>query len=149
MFEIYMNIPRPPRCRAAGTWPPGSRAAGTYLQKNRQKITPRSLEDRPPGSGAASPPGRPAQGRPAPSINAAVSQLSAWSRATRTPSRSNQLINQHASSAGNKSLFFLKDIAGNKSLTTNQWYYSTKWNLFTKLFAWMGCKSRDEFNEPT
>ena len=32
VFEIYMNIPRPPRCQAAGTWPPGSRAAGAYLQ---------------------------------------------------------------------------------------------------------------------
>ena len=27
--------------------------------------------------------------------------------------------------------------------------WSTKWSLFTKLFAWMGCKSRDESNEPT
>ena len=26
--------------------------------------------------------------------------------------------------------------------------WSTKWNLFTKLFVWMGCKSRDESNEP-
>ena len=36
-LEIYMNIPRPPRCRAAGTWPPGSRAAGAYLQKKVDK----------------------------------------------------------------------------------------------------------------
>jgi len=27
--------------------------------------------------------------------------------------------------------------------------WSTKWSLFIKLFAWMGCKSRDESNEPT
>ena len=63
VFEIYMNIPRPPRCRAAGTWPPGSGAAGAYLQKKLTKIVPRSLEDRPPGSRAAGPPGRPAAGR--------------------------------------------------------------------------------------
>ena len=36
-LEIYMNIPRPPRCRAAGTWPPRSRAAGAYLQKKVDK----------------------------------------------------------------------------------------------------------------
>ena len=34
VFEIYMNIPRPPRCRAAGTWPAGSRTAGAYLKKS-------------------------------------------------------------------------------------------------------------------
>ena len=62
-LENYRNIPRPPRCRAAGTWPPGNRAAGAYLKKNLQKITPRSLEDRPHGSEAARPPGRPAVGR--------------------------------------------------------------------------------------
>ena len=56
VFEIYMNIPRPPRCRAAGTWPPGSRAVGAYPQKKRrQKIVDRSL-----GTGC------PAAGRPAP-----------------------------------------------------------------------------------
>ena len=27
-MEIYRNIPRPPSCRAAGTWPPGWGAAG-------------------------------------------------------------------------------------------------------------------------
>jgi len=32
-LEIYKNIPRPPRCRVAGTWPPGSRAAGVFVQK--------------------------------------------------------------------------------------------------------------------
>ena len=26
--------------------------------------------------------------------------------------------------------------------------WSTKWSLFIKLFAWMGCKSGDESNEP-
>ena len=52
VFEIYMNIPRPPRCWAAGTWQPGR---GLFVKKSRQKITPRSLEDRPPGSEAAGP----------------------------------------------------------------------------------------------
>ena len=37
VFEIYMNIPRPPGCRAAGIGPPGSRAAGAYLQKKSTK----------------------------------------------------------------------------------------------------------------
>ena len=32
-MEIYRNIPRPPRYRAAGTWPPRCRAAGANLQK--------------------------------------------------------------------------------------------------------------------
>ena len=32
-------------------------------------------------------------------------------------------------------------------ISTHAW--STKWSLFTKLFAQMGCKSRDESNEPT
>jgi len=27
--------------------------------------------------------------------------------------------------------------------------WSTKWSLFIKLFTWLGCKSRDESNEPT
>jgi len=53
-MKIYRNIPRPPRCRAAGTWPPGCRAAGAYLQKKRKKIADRSLGT-----------GRPAAGRPA------------------------------------------------------------------------------------
>ena len=76
VFEIYMNIPRPPRCRAAGTWPPGSRAAGAYLQKKSTKNYaevsggPAARQrggqpSRPPGRGAAGP-GRPAAGRPAP-----------------------------------------------------------------------------------
>ena len=50
--EIYKNIPRPPRYRAAGTWPPGR---GIYEKKFAEKIARRSL-------GA----GRPAAGRPAP-----------------------------------------------------------------------------------
>ena len=55
VFEIYMNIPRPPHCRAAGTWPPVSWAAGAFLKKKfAEKIERRSL-------GA----GRPAAGRPA------------------------------------------------------------------------------------
>ena len=49
--EIYKNIPRPPRYRAAGTWPPGR---GIYEKKFAEKIARRSL-------GA----GRPAAGRPA------------------------------------------------------------------------------------
>ena len=36
-LEIYRNIPRPPRCRAAGTWPPGSGAAGAFLKKNSRR----------------------------------------------------------------------------------------------------------------
>ena len=52
VFEIYMNIPRPPRCRAAGA----------YLQKKRGcGIADRSLGT---GSQAAGPQGRPAAGRP-------------------------------------------------------------------------------------
>ena len=55
-MEIYRNITRPLRCRAAGTWPPGCRAAGAYLQKKREnKFADRSLGT-----------GRPAGGRPAP-----------------------------------------------------------------------------------
>ena len=53
-LEIYRNIPRPPGCRAAGTWPPGCRAAGANLQKKENKIAARSLGT-----------GRPAAGRPA------------------------------------------------------------------------------------
>ena len=38
-LENYRSIPRPPSCRAAGTWPPGSRAAGAYPQKKeKQKL---------------------------------------------------------------------------------------------------------------
>ena len=54
-MEIYINIPRPPSCRAVGTWPPGSRAAGVFPQKNT-KNNYRQV----PGNG------RPAAGRPAP-----------------------------------------------------------------------------------
>ena len=76
-LEIYRNIPRPLRCRAAGTWPPGSWAVGAYLQK---KVDQNCAEvpggpaarqqrggqpSRPPGRGAAGP-GRPPAGRPAP-----------------------------------------------------------------------------------
>ena len=31
VFNIYKNIPRPPSCRAAGTWSLRCRAAGAYL----------------------------------------------------------------------------------------------------------------------
>ena len=54
-MKIYRNIPRQPRCRAAGTWPPGCRAAGAYLQKKRGK----QIADRSLGTG------RPAAPRPA------------------------------------------------------------------------------------
>ena len=43
---------------------PGCR--GLSAKKTRQKIASRSLENRPPGSWAASPPGRPAAGRRGP-----------------------------------------------------------------------------------
>ena len=55
-MEIYRNIPRPPRCQAAGTWRPGCRAARANLQKKRGK----QIADRSLGTG------RPAAGRPAP-----------------------------------------------------------------------------------
>ena len=66
VFEIYKNIPRPPRCRAAGA----------FLQKVSGKICARApggpvarqrggRPPRPPGSGAAGS-GRPAAGRPPP-----------------------------------------------------------------------------------
>ena len=64
VFEIYRNIPRPPRCRAAGTWPPGSGAAGALCKYFRGKNCAEVPGGRPPGSGAAGP-GRPAVGRPA------------------------------------------------------------------------------------
>ena len=51
-LKIYRNIPRPPRCRAAGTWQRGGR--GISEKNFTEKITRRSL-------GA----GRPAAGRPA------------------------------------------------------------------------------------
>ena len=62
-FEIYRNIPRPPRCRAAGTARPAAGRQGFFCETFRRKFTPGSLEDRSPGSGAAGPPGRPAAGR--------------------------------------------------------------------------------------
>ena len=37
VFEIYNNIPRPPRCRTAGTWSPRCGAAGAFVQKFLQK----------------------------------------------------------------------------------------------------------------
>jgi len=55
-MEIYRNIPRPPRCRAAGTWPPGCRAAGAYLQKKRKTNCGQVPGNRPSGWGAAAPP---------------------------------------------------------------------------------------------
>ena len=63
-LEIYRNIPRPPRCRVAGTWPPGSGAAGAFLKKIRGENCAQVPEDRSPGSGTAGPLGRPAAGPP-------------------------------------------------------------------------------------
>ena len=37
VFEIYRNIPPPPRCRAAGTWSPRCGAAGAFVQKLLRK----------------------------------------------------------------------------------------------------------------
>ena len=73
VFKIYRNIPRPPRCRAAGTCSPRCGAAGVFLQKFLRRIcaeapggpVARQRDDRPPrppGSGAAGP-GRPVAGR--------------------------------------------------------------------------------------
>ena len=64
-MEIYRNIPRPPRCRAAG-------ANLQKKEENKLRTSPwepaaRQPGDRPPtppGSRAASPQGRPAAGRP-------------------------------------------------------------------------------------
>ena len=64
IFEIYRNIPRPPRCRAAGTWPPGSGAAGAFLKKFRGENCVLVPGGRSPCSGAAGP-GRLAAGQPA------------------------------------------------------------------------------------
>ena len=76
VFEIYRNIPRPPRCRAVGTWSPRCGAAGAFLQKfceNFCRKAPggpvaRQRGGRPPrqpSSGVAGP-GCPAAGRAAP-----------------------------------------------------------------------------------
>ena len=37
IFEIYRNILRPPRCRAAGTWSPRCGAAKAFVQKLLRK----------------------------------------------------------------------------------------------------------------
>jgi len=63
IFEIYRNIPRPPCCRAAGTW---SLRQGLFCKKFHGNFALKPLEDRSPDSGAAGPPGRPAAGRPPP-----------------------------------------------------------------------------------
>ena len=50
-MEIYRNIPRPPSCRAAGTWPPGSRVAGATRKIIADRFlgpVARQLGDRPP-----------------------------------------------------------------------------------------------------
>ena len=55
VFEIYRNIPRPPLCRAAGTWPSAAGRQRLFCKKFRGKFTPGPLEDRSPSSGAAGP----------------------------------------------------------------------------------------------
>ena len=67
VFEIYINIPRPPRCRAARTRPPDSQAARTYLQNKSIKYYTEipggparcrgsgAARCLPPGSGAVAP----------------------------------------------------------------------------------------------
>ena len=65
-LEIYRNIPRPPRCRAARTWSPRCGAAGLFCKNFRGEFALKPLNDRSPDSGAAGPPGRPAAGRQAP-----------------------------------------------------------------------------------
>ena len=113
MFEIYMNIPQLPRCRAAGR-------QGLIYKKNRQKITPRSLAARPPGSGAA---GRPAEGRPLHQCRglAAVRMILCYedTKQEQPLNKSTRIVSWQQVS------FFLKDTAGNKSLTTNQWLQIT------------------------
>ena len=75
-LEIYRNIPRPPRCRAARSWPPGSGAAGAFLKKNREENCAQVPRGRSPGSRAAGPPGRPAAGRPALAVRLQGDRLS-------------------------------------------------------------------------
>ena len=36
--KFFSEMPLPPRCRAAGTWPPGSRATWAYLEKKTKKL---------------------------------------------------------------------------------------------------------------
>ena len=52
IFEIYRNIPRPPCCRAAGTWSPRQ---GLFCKKFHGNFALKPLEDRSPDSGAAGP----------------------------------------------------------------------------------------------
>ena len=73
IFVFYKNIfscskfigiyPGRPAAWRPGPGRPSAGRQGLICKKNRQKIAPRSLEDRPPGSRAASPPGRPTAGR--------------------------------------------------------------------------------------
>ena len=51
VYEIYMNTSRPPRCRAAGTWPPGRGLSAKKVDKKLCRGPWRT--------------GRPAAGRPA------------------------------------------------------------------------------------
>ena len=60
--EIY---PGRPAAGRPGPDRPAAGRQGLIYKKTRQKIAPRSLENRPPGSGAAGP-GRPPAGRPVP-----------------------------------------------------------------------------------
>ena len=62
-MKNYRNIPVRPTVRRPGPGRPVAGQMGLICKKSRQKIAPRSLEDRPPGSEAASPLSRPAEGR--------------------------------------------------------------------------------------
>ena len=53
---MYRNIPRAPRCRAAGTWSPRCEAAGAFVKNFCENICAQVPGGRSPGSGAASPP---------------------------------------------------------------------------------------------
>ena len=64
-LEIYRNIPRPPCCRAAGTWLPCCRAAVANLQKKEEKKLRTGPWEPAARQRAAGLPGRPAAGRPA------------------------------------------------------------------------------------
>ena len=57
-FGNLQNISRPPRCRAAGSWPLGSEAAGAFLKKNYGQNCAQVPRGRSLGRGAAGPPSR-------------------------------------------------------------------------------------------
>ena len=65
VFEIYRNIPCPPRYRAAGPGRPAAGRQGLLCKNFSENICAQFPRGRSPGSGAAGPPGRLAAGRPA------------------------------------------------------------------------------------